>query len=161
MKKREKTMKVPVLYALDDEATEWSEWELELTPKEARIYRRAVRWKKDLQDVFKLGDALDRAEEEIKAMCVKEIADFDPKKLMMITFLDPNYGNEPPDYSPFICILRREVDILLRADFTCKTEAEYRAVLESLRGKISAFDTDEGIEKAVQSWLKYREEIDS
>ena len=82
-------MKVTVLYTIDPNATKWSEWEMELTWREALAYKWAVWTKKRLDYVYKLNDALERALEEI---AIHENND-DP---IDIAFLDPNYKASQP-----------------------------------------------------------------
>lgn len=119
-------------YSINDNAHEWSKWDLKLTPKEWIIYRFSVFFKIDLGSVFKLEKALDRAREEIRAMHGK---DLNPNERIRVLFFDPNYGNDPPD-CPLMHIHKPEVDKWIKAACLCKTADEYRTVLESLQKTI-------------------------
>ena len=98
LRRKPKEEIITILYTIDNDACEWSRWNIKLTPKEARLYRRAVKKKQDLLDVLRLDSVLARAEKEIMAF---EQEDYPPR----VIFDDPNYPAGKPDdsISLFLC----------------------------------------------------------
>ena len=104
---KQKHIKVPVLYALDQNARKWDLWHIELTPKEQIVYRLSVFFKINLHNVSQLEPVLYRAHDEIQSAYTRS-------ERIRVEFLEPNYGNNPPD-APFLYVHRAEVTRLLRA----------------------------------------------